>query len=304
MILRQVRVVYLCLIICLLYPFLSNILAFEGEVVGVTDGDTITVLHDYVPEKIRLNGIDCPESGQPFGNKAKQFVSEKAFGKQATVIDYGKDKYGRTLGDVLVEDGTDINTELVKVGLAWWYREYSKDATLERFESEAKAAKRGLWSEPDPVAPWDWRHNPRTRRKTEQKKTARTISATDGEIVYVTKTGHKYHVEGCRYLKSSIPMELSAAAAHYAPCSVCGPPLFSGRPPAPASQGVDYTPLPTTVLPVADATNVVQDVTVFVTKSGSKYHRAGCRYLKSCIPMSLQKAKKHYAPCSVCGPPF
>ncbi len=136
---------------------------FTGRVVGVADGDTITVLHNGKGERIRLHGIDCPEKRQPFGKRAKQFTSRLTYGKEVTVEDLGQDRYGRTIGEVILPDGRVLNRKLVKAGLAWWYRRYAPDdQTLKQLEQEARAAKRGLWADADPVPPWEWR----TTRKT------------------------------------------------------------------------------------------------------------------------------------------
>jgi micrococcal nuclease len=131
---------------------------FTGRVVGISDGDTISVMHGTRAEKIRLNGIDCPEKRQAFGQRAKQFTSKLAFGKDVTVKTFGHDKYGRTLGDVILPDGRTLNHELVRAGLAWWYEKYSKDLALRDLQEGARVAKRGLWVYPDPVPPWEWRH--------------------------------------------------------------------------------------------------------------------------------------------------
>ena len=136
---------------------------FSGRVVGVSDGDTIKVLHSGKAEKIRLSGIDCPEKRQAYGNKAKQFTSEMVFGKTVTIQDHGVDKYGRTLGDVILPDGLSLNRELIKAGLAWWYRKYSKDQSLGTLEEEARTAKRGLWADPEPVPPWCYRKRQKGR---------------------------------------------------------------------------------------------------------------------------------------------
>src|SRR5215472_16861184 len=98
---------------------------FSGRVVGVLDGDTIEVLHNHPAERIRLNGIDCPEKGQAYGKKAKQAASELVFGKDVTLETFGKGKYGRTIADVLLPDGTNVNHMLVKEGWCWWYRKYA-----------------------------------------------------------------------------------------------------------------------------------------------------------------------------------
>ena len=89
----------------------------SGRVSRVLDGDTLEVLHNQHPERIRLSGIDCPEKGQAFGKRAKQSASNLAFGKEITVHAYGHDKYRRTLGDVILPDGMNLNQELVKQGL-------------------------------------------------------------------------------------------------------------------------------------------------------------------------------------------
>lgn len=131
---------------------------FTGKVVGVLDGDTIEVMNDGKAQRIRLEGIDCPEKNQPFGNRAKQFASELAFGKIVTVQVKTMDRYHRLVANVILPDGRNLNHELVKAGLAWWYKKYSpKDPVVEQLESEAKTNKHGLWSNPDPIPPWEWR---------------------------------------------------------------------------------------------------------------------------------------------------
>ncbi len=137
----------------------SRAAEFSGKVIGVSDGDTITVLQDKSPVKIRLDGIDCPETGQDFGTRAKSFTSELAFGKVVTVRPVGTDRYRRTIAVVVLPDGRLLNHEIVRAGYAWWYRKYApRDAALERLESEAREGKRGLWSQSGPIPPWEWRH--------------------------------------------------------------------------------------------------------------------------------------------------
>ncbi len=119
---------------------------FTGPVVSVLDGDTIEVLHNQHPERIRLSGIDCPEKGQAYGKHA---ASDLAFGKEVTIHTYGHDKYGRTIADVVLSAGTNVHHELVKDGWCWWYRKYAlSDTMLEKLEAEARAARRGLWVDP------------------------------------------------------------------------------------------------------------------------------------------------------------
>lgn len=148
-------------------PLLLLLLAatdtFEAKVVAVKDGDSIVVLRDKREVDIRLEGIDCPELTQAFGRKAKKRTSQLCFGKYVTVRAKGMDRYGRTLADITLPDGTILNQELVRDGFAWWFHKYSKDKSLGKLESDARAKKRGLWSDAKPVAPWDWRA---ARRRT------------------------------------------------------------------------------------------------------------------------------------------
>ena len=146
------------ILLCSSHAFSAD---FTGPVVRVLDGDTIEVSRSHRNVRIRLNGIDAPEKGQAYGHKAGEFVALQAFGKDVTVQTYGLDKYGRTIGDVYLPDGTLLNKELVKAGLAWWYCKYSVDQSLAELEIEAREARRGLWQEPKPVPPWVFRKRQR-----------------------------------------------------------------------------------------------------------------------------------------------
>jgi len=130
---------------------------FTGMVIGVTDGDTIVVLTEQKQQvKIRLEGIDCPESKQEYGQRAKQATSDLCFGKSVRVVSSGQDRYGRTLAFVYVGD-VCINRKLLRLGMAWHYKKYNSDQDLANMESESKNKKIGLWSQPNPVPPWEWR---------------------------------------------------------------------------------------------------------------------------------------------------
>lgn len=130
----------------------------NGKVISISDGDTLTILLDGNRQiKIRLAAIDAPEKNQAFGNRAKQQLSDLCFGKNATLEVISTDRYGRTVGDIYCA-GTNANLEMVKLGLAWVFRKYDKGFEyLYASEEEAKTAKRGLWTDPNPIAPWDWR---------------------------------------------------------------------------------------------------------------------------------------------------
>jgi micrococcal nuclease len=134
---------------------------FLPTVIGISDGDTLTVLNENKQQvKIRLAEIDAPEARQPFGTRSKQSLSELCFGKQAQIKPQVKDRYGRTVARVTCE-GVDANAEQVKRGMAWVYRKYAKDHSLYVLQNDAKVAGRGLWSEPSPMPPWEWRQSVR-----------------------------------------------------------------------------------------------------------------------------------------------
>ncbi len=162
---RRHRGLYLSFVLASIVFALSAPMAFakasypaviEGRVVGVHDGDTITVLRDKKQYKIRLDGIDAPELSQAYGQVAKRFASDFAFGKIARVEVHGVDRYGRYLGEVFV-DGKSLNKAILAGGLAWHYKQYSKDPVLAALESEAHLKKIGLWKDPAPIPPWDFR---------------------------------------------------------------------------------------------------------------------------------------------------
>ena len=132
---------------------------YTGRVVGVSDGDTLTLLTAEKQQvKVRLGEIDTPERKQPYGTRAQQALSGLAFGKQARVVVQDTDRYGRTVGRVYV-GSVDVNAEMIRQGAAWVYRQYAKDQSLYRLEEQAKATKRGLWGLPETerCPPWDWR---------------------------------------------------------------------------------------------------------------------------------------------------
>ena len=247
------------------------------KVSRVIDGDTFVLENG---ERVRLIGVDTPETVHPskpvgyFGKEASAFTKNIIEGKRVR-LEYDvqkQDRYGRLLAYVYLPDGTFVNAELVKQGYAQvsTYPPNVKYVDLfTRLQREAREQNRGLWAQTEAV----------------QSDTTKDHAQ---ETVYITKSGTKYHSDGCRYLsKSKIPISLKEAAASYGPCGVCNPPVTQQS--TSTSQA---------------SAEEKKSITVYVTKSGSKYHRAGCRYLKSSsIPMSLENAKGRYSPCSVCNPP-
>lgn len=130
----------------------------EGRVVGVHDGDTLTLLVAGNQQiKVRLAQIDAPESDQAFGQKSRQALAEMVFNKSVLVEMETVDKYGRTVGTVFV-GGMDVNKNQVARGMAWVYRKYAHDKALVQIEDNARQARAGLWADPNPVPPWEYRH--------------------------------------------------------------------------------------------------------------------------------------------------
>jgi endonuclease YncB( thermonuclease family) len=131
---------------------------FFGIVVGITDGDTLTVMKESTPLKVHLNGIDAPESSQAFGQRAKQFLSEICYNQTVHILVRDIDRYGRSVADISLPSGSIVNQMLVQAGFAWHYKAYSKDTVLEALEMAARTAKAGLWADKDPIPPWNYRY--------------------------------------------------------------------------------------------------------------------------------------------------
>lgn len=130
----------------------------KGKVVAVKDGDTIEVLIEGKAITIRLSDIDCPEKKQPFGTQARQFTSAKCFGQEVVVKHKGKrDRYQRLIAEIINEKGENVNLELVKAGFAWHFKKYSTDNKYAEAEIASRNTRIGIWAEPHPVPPWEWR---------------------------------------------------------------------------------------------------------------------------------------------------
>lgn len=159
---RTLQMIRIILAIIFLFgSFAISSERIEGRVIGVHDGDTLTLLVAGNKQiKIRMGQIDAPESNQSFGQKSKQLLSKMTFGKDAVIIKEAVDRYGRIVGDVFV-NGENINIAQVRQGMAWAYRRYAHDKSLMQAELLARNDRVGLWSEPNPIPPWDYRHHPK-----------------------------------------------------------------------------------------------------------------------------------------------
>jgi endonuclease YncB( thermonuclease family) len=139
-----------------LLAFSAHAETFEGKVVHVVDGDSLIVLAERQKVRVRLKEIDAPEIKQPFGKRSRQSLSTVCANKVASVFWTDKDRNGRTLGRVWC-GGIDANAEQVRQGMAWVFDRYVKDRSLYPLQDAARAARRGLWQDQEPLPPWEWR---------------------------------------------------------------------------------------------------------------------------------------------------
>lgn len=139
--------------------------SITGRIVSIADGDTARLLTpDKRQVKIRLVHIDAPEKAQAYGKRSRQTLAAYIFKKDVTVKVFGTDKYKRTLGEIFVGDKS-INLAMVRDGMAWHYKKYSQHENYAQAESQARAAKRGLWADEKPMAPWDWRRGGKKQQR-------------------------------------------------------------------------------------------------------------------------------------------
>lgn len=148
---------------------------FTARVVRVTDGDTITVEAPGHIVKVRLFGIDCPESKQDGGQQATWFTTDAAMDRTVQVIQHDTDRYGRMVADIVLPDGRMLNKELVRSGNAWWYSQYDRDdAELKALEADAREHHTGLWSASNPLPPWEWRKLSKPAPQPKQARSKRS----------------------------------------------------------------------------------------------------------------------------------
>lgn len=140
----------------------TNSLDSNGKVVKIADGDTFTMLTTSNQQvKVRLYGIDCPERAQDFGTVARQKLSDLIFGQMVRIDKRDVDRYGRTIAVVYNNKGINVNEQLLREGLAWHYKEYDQNPAWDDLMYEAQRKKAGLWAQPNPTPPWNWRKKKR-----------------------------------------------------------------------------------------------------------------------------------------------
>lgn len=159
----------LVLSIALLAPLSAQAESLECLTVGVTDGDTIKVRcgqpGSYEQITVRFAAIDAPEQRQPFGQRAKQTLSDLIYMKPVQLDCYKTDRYQRKICNVSTSEVGDVGLAMVRAGMAWWYRDYASEQTVDaqnRYGQTEKSAiqdKQGLWGDPYATPPWEWRKN-------------------------------------------------------------------------------------------------------------------------------------------------
>lgn len=232
---RSVWPVLTILVGCLLSTVTTTAQDLRGRVVAVADGDTLTVLDASKQQhRVRLNGIDAPETRQPFSQVSKDHLSSLVFGQDVIVVGSKLDRYGRLIGTVILGT-TNTNLEQLRAGLAWYYREYAADVApvhrpiYEATEAEARAAKRGLWRDPQPIAPWAFR-SPTAAPTTAAPLTAvgSTPTAAPAGTIRGNRNSRIYHLPGCPSYDAvgesnrvPFPTEAAAQAAGYRKAGNC-----------------------------------------------------------------------------------
>ena len=153
------------LTIFVIFPLLLSAQIMKGKAVKITDGDTFTLLvNDHEQVRIRIDGIDAPEKGQAFGNRAKEYLSGMIWGEMLTVCVTKTDRYGRSIGKVSTPSIEDVGLEMIKAGYAWQYSDYNKEQSYEEAEKLARKNRNGLWLDKNPIRPQDFRKARKNRK--------------------------------------------------------------------------------------------------------------------------------------------
>jgi endonuclease YncB( thermonuclease family) len=197
----------------------------NGKVIRISDGDTITVIQDRTQYKIRLYGIDCPESHQDFGTRAKQFTSDLVFGKLVKVVQQDMDRYGRTIGIVYI-GGVCVNQEIIKNGFAWLYQRYCNKPICQewgKLEQQARISKIGLWSHPNPIPPWDFRKGNKASFQPAATHEQSDIAGSHDNVNSMI-----FYQPSCKYYNYPNYIEIlktreENVSQGYRPCEMCRP---------------------------------------------------------------------------------
>ncbi|MBI1248749.1 hypothetical protein GC197_13025 [bacterium] len=191
----------------------------RGKVIFVADGDTIGLLDaDRQMHRIRLEGIDAPESGQAFGKRSKQTLDDAIYGKEVLVTYEDEDRYGRILGQIYHGDHW-LNLDQLTAGMAWHYRHFSGDAFLAETQEVAQKAKVGLWKDKSPQQPWRFRLEEKRREEAAQADNDTKQTTPTG--YWLNTSSNVRHNAGCKHFgKTSRGKYCTATEGK--PCGICG----------------------------------------------------------------------------------
>jgi len=195
----RIFVIVFTALLCAISGFTETL---SGKIVKIADGDTVTLLTPNNEQiRIRLNCIDAPEKSQDFGQRSRQSLGNLLAGAYVKIKKHDVDKYGRVIGTIYL-DGVDINLTQVKRGMAWVYDRYCSDPTYHEAEQEARSARLGLWSHPNPIEPWNYRRGKKEKNTNNnylensgyrcgEKKYCSQMSSCEEAMFYFTKCGLK-----------------------------------------------------------------------------------------------------------------
>ena len=197
----------------------------RGKIIHVTDGDTVGILVGNETIKIRLEGIDAPESKQAFGTKSKEALAKLVAGKDTVVKKTGEDRYQRTLGTIYVGQ-TNVNEKMVADGWAWHFKKYSKDEELAKLEVKARESKLGLWVDPNPLAPWEFRDRQKEKARIEPTPSDLNPKEPSQKVpvakrFWLNTSGNVRHNETCTYFNNTKRGRFCTASDGKA-CGKCG----------------------------------------------------------------------------------
>lgn len=235
---------------------------YTGKVVAVVDGDTMRVMHGEQIETIRLHGVDCPELAQPYGPEAKKFTSGLALEKVVTIEKMGVEKLPvkedgaepktRIVAKVSVPEGKSLAEQVIAAGMGWWKREdQPRDGRLGSLCAKVIVDKKGLFSDPAPLAPWDFRAVREKEAAEAVQAPEKTMPGSSGAAldpsmtVFITKGGSEYHRAGCVHLDRSrkVITLKQAEKSGYTPCLICFPRKAGEETPELVQKGdLEYTP--------------------------------------------------------------
>jgi len=158
-----VLLLLLCLYTSLINPRATALQSPTGRVIKIVDGDTYDILINGKQLRIRMDGIDAPERGQPYSKISKEYLGRLCDGETIRLEIKSKDRFGRTVAKSWVSGNRELGAEMIRAGMAWHFKKYSDDIRLGRLEQQARQERVGLWADPKPIAPWDYRKMKRAK---------------------------------------------------------------------------------------------------------------------------------------------